>query len=161
LTPQRRLTLRELDARLLATRPDTASPGISTRYPPIWTLSAAERRRPADAHNRIICGDDLLRIPAVDGGARWRPWVPSTSLVPVQLVFSDAGRLASVGFLSGYRGMAREAYTLDQRQFNGWCRARSVPLFSARRADIESFAPAWKPRAEPASRLCTIAWFYT
>jgi hypothetical protein len=65
---------------------------------------------------------------------------PSTSLVSVQPVFTDAERLALAGFLAGYRGLTREAYTLDLRQFTGWCRARSLPLFSVCRADIESFA---------------------
>jgi integrase/recombinase XerD len=48
----------------------------------------------------------------------------STSLLPVQPVFTGAGRLALAGFLAGYRGLTREAYTLDLRQFTGWCRAR-------------------------------------
>jgi integrase/recombinase XerD len=39
----------------------------------------------------------------------------STSLVSVQPVFSDAERLALAGFLAGYRGLTREAYTLDLR----------------------------------------------
>jgi hypothetical protein len=35
----------------------------STKYlNPIWALSAAKRRRSADAHNRAICGDDLLPV---------------------------------------------------------------------------------------------------
>jgi integrase/recombinase XerD len=64
----------------------------------------------------------------------------STSLVPVQPAFTESERLALAGFLAGYRGLTREAYTLDLRQFTGWCRARSLPLFSVRRADIETFA---------------------
>jgi acetyl esterase/lipase len=64
----------------------------------------------------------------------------STSLVPVQPVFTQSERLALAGFLAGYRGLTREAYTLDLRQFSGWCRSRSLPLFSVRRADIETFA---------------------
>jgi len=44
----------------------------------------------------------------------------STSLVPVQPVFTDAERLALAGFPAGYRGLTREAYTLDPRQFSGW-----------------------------------------
>ena len=64
----------------------------------------------------------------------------STSLVSVQPVFTDAERLALAGFLAGYRGLTREAYTLDLRQFTGWCQTRSLPLFSVRRADIETFA---------------------
>jgi hypothetical protein len=62
----------------------------------------------------------------------------STSLVPVQPVFTGAERLALA--LAGYRGLTREAYTLDLRQFTSWCRTRSLPLFSVRRADIETFA---------------------
>ena len=65
---------------------------------------------------------------------------PSTSLVPVQPAFTDAERLALAGFLAGYRGLTREACTLDLRQFSGWCRSRPLPLFSVRRADIETFA---------------------
>ena len=89
---------------------------------------------------------------------------PSTSLVPVQPVFTDAERLALVGFLAGYRGLTREACTLDLRQFSGWCRARSVPLFAVRRADIETFAREMeangRARATVTRRLCTIAGFY-
>jgi len=32
------------------------------------------------------------------------------------------------GFLAGYRGLTRNAYSLDLRQFTGWSRARSLPL---------------------------------
>jgi hypothetical protein len=70
----------------------------------------------------------------------------------------------SPGFLTGYRGLTREAYTLDLRQFTGWCRARSLPLFSVRRADIETFAreleARGRARATVTRRLCTIAGFY-
>ncbi len=38
--------------------------------------------------------------------------MPSTALVPVQPAFTDAERLALAGFLAGYRGLTREAYTL-------------------------------------------------
>ena len=44
---------------------------------------------------------------------------PSTSLVPVQPVFTDAERFALAGYLAGYRGLTREACTLDLRQFTG------------------------------------------
>ena len=53
----------------------------------------------------------------------------STALVMIQPAFTDAERLALAGFLAGYRGLTREAYALDLRQFTTWCRA-----------DIESFA---------------------
>jgi site-specific recombinase XerD len=88
----------------------------------------------------------------------------STSLVPVQPVFTDAERLALGGFLAGYRGLTREAYTLDLRQFTGWWRVRSLPLFSVRRADIETFARELeakrRARATVTRRLCTIAGVY-
>ena len=65
---------------------------------------------------------------------------PSTALATIQPVFTDAERLALAGFLAGYRGLTREAYALDLRQFTTWCRARSLNLFAVRRADIEGFA---------------------
>ena len=65
---------------------------------------------------------------------------PSTALATIQPIFTDAERLALAGFLAGYRGLTREAYALDLRQFTSWCRARSLNLFAVRRADIESFA---------------------
>jgi integrase/recombinase XerD len=89
---------------------------------------------------------------------------PSTALVPVQPTFAESERLALAGFLAGYRGLTREAYTLDLRQFTGWCRARSLPLFSVRRADIETFARELeangRARATMIRRLCTIAGSY-
>src|SRR5579864_4001788 len=89
---------------------------------------------------------------------------PSTALATIQPAFTDAERLALAGFLAGYRGLTREAYTLDLRQFTGWCRAQSLPLFSVRRADIETFArhleAKGRARATVTRRLCTIAGFY-
>jgi hypothetical protein len=66
--------------------------------------------------------------------------VPSTALATIQPVFTDAERVALAGFLAGYRGLTREAYALDLRQFASWCRARSLGLFAVRRPDIEGFA---------------------
>ena len=65
---------------------------------------------------------------------------PSTALATVQPAFTDSERLALAGFLAGYRGLTREAYALDLRQFTAWYRLRSLSLFSVRRADIETFA---------------------
>ncbi|MBV9207754.1 MAG: site-specific integrase, partial [Actinobacteria bacterium] len=75
-----------------------------------------------------------------------------------------AERHALPGFLAGYRGLTRDAYALDMRQFTSWCRARSLPLFAVRRADIdESFARELEARgharATVTRRLCTIAGF--
>ena len=89
---------------------------------------------------------------------------PSTALVMIQPAFTDAERLALAGFLAGYRGLTREAYALDLRRFSNWCRARSLPLFAVRRADIEGFArdleANGRARATVTRRLCTIAGFY-
>jgi len=89
---------------------------------------------------------------------------PSTALATIQLAFTDAERLALAGFLAGYRGLTRDAYALDLRQFTTWCRARSLNLFAVYRADIEPFArdleARGRARATVTRRLCTIAGFY-
>jgi integrase/recombinase XerD len=89
---------------------------------------------------------------------------PSTALVTIQPAFTEAERLALAGFLAGYRGLTREAYALDLRQFTTWCRARSLALFAVCRADIEGFARDLEARgrawATVTRRLCTIAGFY-
>ena len=76
---------------------------------------------------------------------------------------ADIVPLALAGFLAGYRGLTREAYALDLRQFTAWCRARSLGLFAVRRADIETFAreleDRGRARATVTRRLCTIAGF--
>ena len=89
---------------------------------------------------------------------------PSTALVTIQPAFTDPERLALAGFLAGYRGLTREAYALDLRQFTTWCRTRSLALFAVRRADIEGFArdleARGRARATVTRRLSTIAGFY-
>jgi hypothetical protein len=77
-------------------------------------------------------------------GAQMAATTPATSLVPVQPVFTETERLALARFLAGYRGLTREAYTLDLRQFTAWCRARSLPLFSVRRAISRPSPGNWK-----------------
>ena len=72
-------------------------------------------------------------------------------------------RLALAALLAGSRGLTREAYALDLRQFTSWCRTRSLALFTVRRADIEGFArdleAKGRARATLTRRLCTIAEF--
>ena len=89
---------------------------------------------------------------------------PSTALAAIQPAFTNAERLALAGFLAGYRGLTRDAYALDLRQFTSWCKARSLGLFTVRRADIESFArdleARGRARATVTRRLSTIAGFY-
>jgi integrase/recombinase XerD len=56
---------------------------------------------------------------------------PSAVLAVPDLVFTDPERLALAGFLAGYRGLTRDAYALDLRQFVSWCERNSMALFSA------------------------------
>jgi site-specific recombinase XerD len=78
--------------------------------------------------------------------------------------FTSPERLALAGFLAGYSGLTREAYALDLRQFVTWCTEHRVPLFCARRADIECFARQLegdgRARATIARRLGTVTGFY-
>jgi integrase/recombinase XerD len=93
------------------------------------------------------------------------PEPASHGLVPVaEPLFTVAERQALAGFLSGYRGLTRDAYTLDLHQYAGWCTRHGLQLFAAKRVDIESFRgdmeTAGRARATVARRLCTIAGFY-
>ena len=74
---------------------------------------------------------------------------PPTALATIQPTFTDAERVALAGFLAGYRGLTREAYALDLRQFTSWCRSRSLALFAVRRAHIEGFARELEAQAGP------------
>jgi site-specific recombinase XerD len=82
----------------------------------------------------------------------------------VELLFTDAERAALAGFLAGYTGPTRDAYTLDLRQYTCWCSQHGLHLFTARRADIECFGrdmeARGRARATVARRLCTVAGFY-
>jgi site-specific recombinase XerD len=62
-----------------------------------------------------------------------------TAIVVSEPAFSVAERLALAGFLAGYSGLTREAYTLDLRQFAAWCEEHRIRLFEARHSDIEHF----------------------
>jgi hypothetical protein len=74
-------------------------------------------------------------------------------------LFSPEEEQALTGFLAGFGGLTRDAYQLDLRQYVGWCAARNISLFGARRADIETFArhleSLGRARATIARRLCT------
>ncbi len=88
---------------------------------------------------------------------------PSTVAV-VDPTLSDAERYALAAFLAGYRGLTRDAYALDLRQFMAWCEERALRLFAVRRADIECFArdleALGRARATVARRLCTVSGFF-
>ncbi len=89
---------------------------------------------------------------------------PSTVIAVAEPAFTNTERLALAGFLAGYTGLTRDAYTLDLRQYAGWCQLHHVRLFDARRADIECFArdleARGRARATVTRRLSTIAGFY-
>jgi integrase len=88
----------------------------------------------------------------------------TTKVAVVDPVFSDAERYALAAFLAGYRGLTREAYALDLRQFIAWCHEHNLRVFDVRRPDIECFArdleARGRARATVARRLCTVAGFY-
>ena len=93
------------------------------------------------------------------------PIVGGGELVTVsEPLFSDSERAALAGFLTGYSGLTREAYTLDLRQYTSWCAQHGLHLFTAKRADIERFGRDMeangRARATITRRLCTIAGFY-
>ena len=92
--------------------------------------------------------------------------IPTTSTTSARLdqLFTADEETALAGFLAGYSGLTREAYALDLRQYVQWTTEHAVPLFGARRADVESFGRhlecLGRARATIARRLCTIACFY-
>jgi len=58
----------------------------------------------------------------------------TTDVAVVDPAFSDAERYALAAPLAGYRGLTREAYALDLRQFIAWCQEHHLRLFGVRRA---------------------------
>jgi site-specific recombinase XerD len=78
--------------------------------------------------------------------------------------FNHEEEHAVVGFLGGYRGLTREAYALDLRQYVAWCAEHQVRIFGAHRADIEAFGrhleAEGRARATIARRLCTCLYQY-
>jgi hypothetical protein len=85
------------------------------------------------------------------------------TLVPAVTDFdSFAVRQAIAGFLAGYGDTTRDAYSLDLRQWLGWCSTHDPGVFAVRRAHIELFARSLeqdgKARATVARRLSTIAF---
>jgi len=68
------------------------------------------------------------------------------------------------GFLAGYSGRTREAYTLDLRMFYRWCEEHGLGLFDLTRTHIELYARQLEDLGrKPATigrRLSTITSFY-
>ena len=92
------------------------------------------------------------------------PISTSTAVATRDELFSPDEQLALAGFLAGYSGLTRDAYTLDLRQYVAWCTEHQVAVFGARSADIECFArhleALGRARATIARRLCTVSCFY-
>ena len=63
---------------------------------------------------------------------------PTTDVAVVDPVLSDVEQYALAAFLAGYRGLTRDAYALDLRQFIAWCQEHKVRL--SRRAGPTSSA---------------------
>ena len=106
-----------------------------------------------------------MRLPTVAGPPPpWSALAVYQEVVRVEPYFSEGEQQALAGFLSGYRGLTREACALDLRQFVNWCSEHRIALFAARRVDIECFArdleARGKAQATVARRLCTIAGLY-
>ena len=68
------------------------------------------------------------------------------------------------GFLAGYSGRTREAYTLDLRQFLRWLDAHGLALFEVTRTHIEVYARQLEDEGKAPStigrRISTLAGFY-
>jgi hypothetical protein len=133
-------------------------------------------RQPVTGRERLTCFALGFRSIAGDPrSAQPRPGlspgreVPDDHCRPIHRARHDPARLhrrrtaRPRRFLAGYRGLTRDAYALDLRQFTSWCRARSLPLLAVRRADIESFAreleTEGRARATVTRRVWTIAGF--
>ena len=67
--------------------------------------------------------------------------IASTAVVVYDPGLVDPERLALAGFLGGYRGLTRDAYALDLRQFVTFCQTRHLGLFrgaSQRHRDLRA-----------------------
>jgi integrase/recombinase XerD len=51
-------------------------------------------------------------------------------------LFSREEQAALAGFLAGYSGLTRDAYTLDLRQYTSWCTLRGLQVFARGRLAI-------------------------
>jgi site-specific recombinase XerD len=63
----------------------------------------------------------------------------STAIVVYDPELAGPEHVALAGFLGGYRGLTRDAYALDLRQFVAFCDERHLGLFEVRRSDIEAY----------------------
>lgn len=86
------------------------------------------------------------------------------SVVLYEPTETSAEVVTVAGFLAGYSGRTREAYTLDLRQFIRWCDEHRLTLFEVTRTHIELYAreleEVGRAPATISRRLSTLAGFY-
>jgi hypothetical protein len=63
----------------------------------------------------------------------------STAIVVYDAELAGPEHIALTGLLGGYRGLTRDAYALDLRQFVAFCDDHHLSLFDVRRSDIEAY----------------------
>jgi len=84
----------------------------------------------------------------------------STAVVVYDPGLVDPEHVALAGFRGGYRGLTRDAYVLDLRQFVAFCDRRHLSLFEVRRSDIETFGRELEAKGRATAtigrRLCTV-----
>lgn len=88
----------------------------------------------------------------------------SSSLVIYDPQAADPAMITIAGYLAGYTGRTREAYTLDIRQFVEWCASHDLPVLEVRRTHIELYArdleERGRARATVSRRLSTLAGLF-
>ena len=88
----------------------------------------------------------------------------ATSMLLYDPQHANSEIVTAAGFLAGYSGRTREAYSLDLRQFIAWCHSHELGLFEVQRTHIELFARELemhgRARATISRRLATIVGFY-
>jgi len=76
----------------------------------------------------------------------------------------DPERVALAGFLGGYRGLTRDAYALDLRQFVVFWHRRHLALFQVHCGDVETFGRELEVKGRATAtigrRLCMVTGFY-
>jgi hypothetical protein len=68
---------------------------------------------------------------------------PCVLLVVFDPALSPDERVALTGFLAGYRGATRDAYSLDLRQFVTWCDQHQLRLFRPAGLTSRATPPVW------------------
>src|SRR5205823_5577233 len=88
----------------------------------LWIVTWRDRRAELTVRIRLIAGARCWpSFPGLSSSGRYpmTTAAPSTALATIQPAFTNAERIALGGFLAGYRGLTRDAYALDLRQFAG------------------------------------------